>query len=346
MLGHFRFLLALMVIVFHLGGTETCSHWGVYAVFGFYVISGYLMTMVLNSRYGFNLRGGARYLANRALRLYPPYLCVCGLALVLLAIWGQRLGRYHPAIHVPASLNQWFGNLLIVPFVGDNPVRLVPPAWSLAVELVFYFLLWLFIARSRSTALFGLLVSLGWTAKLIAVGADFSLRYYTVSASALPFCLGAGTYYVKDELRRRLPALVQLTLPLLFIANVLTARFWHADVLLWPFYLNVLLAGLSVVVLADGQRFRPGIWDQWLGSLSYPMFLCHWHAGFLAYRLVRGPSHSLAILFVALPIALAFSFLLCRFVEQPVARLRERIKRPQPAPEEAMAVVEPRRAAA
>ena len=37
MLGHFRFLLALLVIVYHFGTRPFCRQWGVYAVFGFYV---------------------------------------------------------------------------------------------------------------------------------------------------------------------------------------------------------------------------------------------------------------------------------------------------------------------
>ena len=333
MLGHFRFLLAMMVIIYHLAGIGSCAHWGVYAVFGFYVISGYLMTMVLQRRYGFDLRGGARYLTNRVLRLFPPYLCVLAIALLLLVCWGQRLPRFHEAIQRPTSISQWLGNLLIVPFVGERPVRLIPPAWSLAVEIVFYFLLWLFIARSRWTTAFSLLLAIAYTAKLIAGGADFGLRYYTVAASALPFCLGAGVFHAQESLRRGMPRLVRFAVPAAFIANVLFASHWSADAFLWPFYLNVVLAGLSVVVLADGAQFRPGAWDQWLGSLSYPMFLCHWHAGFLAYRLIGGPARSLSILLVALPIMLALSFFICRCVEQPIARLRDRIKAPRPLAE-------------
>jgi peptidoglycan/LPS O-acetylase OafA/YrhL len=325
MLGHFRFLLALLVVVFHLGQQPFCRHWGVYAVFGFYVISGYLMTLVLHQTYGFGLGGGARYLANRALRLFPPYLCVCALALLLLQRWGPRVSHFHEAIRFPATTSQWLGNLLIVPFVSDCPVRLIPPAWSLAVEIVFYFMLWLVIARSRWTVLAGLLAALGFTAYLIESGAGFAARYYTVSASALPFSVGAGLFFVKDLLRSRLPTSALAVVPGLFVAHVVLAPLCWADVFLWPFYINVALAALSVLALTD-PRLRGGAWNQWLGSLSYPLFLCHWHAGFLAHRWVKGPTHSWAVLLAALPIAVGVSFLICRYVERPIARWRDRLK--------------------
>jgi peptidoglycan/LPS O-acetylase OafA/YrhL len=47
------------------------------AVFAFYTLSGYLMTRVLNERYGFTAAGTAAFALNRVLRLWPVYL-VCG----------------------------------------------------------------------------------------------------------------------------------------------------------------------------------------------------------------------------------------------------------------------------
>ena len=62
MFGIFRTLLALAVVVDHLGGVHGM---GTYAVFGFYVLSGYLMTMVLHRTYGYSISGFSRYALNR-----------------------------------------------------------------------------------------------------------------------------------------------------------------------------------------------------------------------------------------------------------------------------------------
>jgi peptidoglycan/LPS O-acetylase OafA/YrhL len=54
---HLQVCLSIMVVVYHLGGrpvADSVGEIGAYAVFGFYVLSGYLMTLVLNERYHFN----------------------------------------------------------------------------------------------------------------------------------------------------------------------------------------------------------------------------------------------------------------------------------------------------
>ena len=204
MLGHFRFLLALLVIVYHFGAKPFCRQWGVYAVFGFYVISGYLMTLVLASRATASASAAAlRYLANRALRLFPPYLCVVAVALLLLERWGTRVTRFHEAMQIPATTGQWLGNLLIVPFVGDCPVPLdsarlvVGGRDGLSISA---------LARHRSLALDGLARSADFARhhrpSRLSKRPTSARRYYTVSASALPFCVGASIFFVKDALRR------------------------------------------------------------------------------------------------------------------------------------------------
>ena len=79
-----RYILATMVAQTHLwplGAAWT----GNIAVFAFYTLSGYLMTRVLNERYGFSARGTVAFLLNRVLRLWPAYLTILGLTLIALS---------------------------------------------------------------------------------------------------------------------------------------------------------------------------------------------------------------------------------------------------------------------
>ena len=105
MLGMLRFLLAYLVVLSHLVGSEYMSHFGFYAVRGFFVISGFIMTLTLNETYAFD---GARFWANRALRLLPPFYLVslATLAAVFilpqqaadfLKFWARAVARRHPA---------------------------------------------------------------------------------------------------------------------------------------------------------------------------------------------------------------------------------------------------------
>ena len=87
MFGIFRYVLALLVTFGHLkyflqGGWNWT---GLYAVFGFFVLSGYLMTRVLHRTYGYGLRGLLAY-RDRALRIYPAYWATFALSLLWLLL--------------------------------------------------------------------------------------------------------------------------------------------------------------------------------------------------------------------------------------------------------------------
>ena len=67
MFGTFRFMLAMMVVHSHFSGGGLA---GPVAVFGFFCLSGYLMTRIVNETYSDGLSGYLRYLGNRA----PEYI--------------------------------------------------------------------------------------------------------------------------------------------------------------------------------------------------------------------------------------------------------------------------------
>ena len=66
---------------------------GQIAVFAFYTLSGYLITRVLNTRYGFNWRGTGAFALNRLLRLWPAYVAL--MALALIAVRFLPLHEFH-----------------------------------------------------------------------------------------------------------------------------------------------------------------------------------------------------------------------------------------------------------
>ena len=82
MFGVLRTTLALMVMAFHL--FAGIAPLGKYAVFGFYVISGYLMTLVMNDTYGHTWSGRYAFALNRLLRLYPQYWAAATFSIVLI----------------------------------------------------------------------------------------------------------------------------------------------------------------------------------------------------------------------------------------------------------------------
>ncbi|MCI1709030.1 MAG: hypothetical protein LKM39_00445 [Chiayiivirga sp.] len=67
--GTWRLFLALLVGASHLW-VDMVAGPAAYAVWGFFVLSGYLMTHVLSTKYGFSARGLAGYAHNR----FPAHL--------------------------------------------------------------------------------------------------------------------------------------------------------------------------------------------------------------------------------------------------------------------------------
>jgi len=133
-----RYILAAMVAQTHLwplGVAWTAS----IAVFAFYTLSGYLMTRVLNERYGFTTRGTAAFLLNRVLRLWPAYLALLGLTLIALLF--LPLSNFFFLIRMPTTLADIVTNLAILGQVTFDFRQWLPLAkpvvtsWSLSIEL-------------------------------------------------------------------------------------------------------------------------------------------------------------------------------------------------------------------
>jgi len=124
---------------------------GSYAVFAFYILSGYLMAHVLTDVYGFSPVGTSRFLANRILRIYSPYLAVLLMSIAIFFSIKSIPAEFYFSQH-PKTLSDWLKNIFIF---GLKPMsvipvpRLVGVAWTLYVELFYYLAMALFLARHR-----------------------------------------------------------------------------------------------------------------------------------------------------------------------------------------------------
>lgn len=285
MFGSLRYILALMVVVTHF--VPSYMRWpGYYAVYGFYVLSGFLMTTVLNERYGFSAEGLKRYLSNRALRIFPPYWAVLSITLALAYYLPDVSLAMNPLIKVPESGVDWLSNVFIFGQYFDpslESARLVPPAWSLFVELVFYLAMGLLLSRSFYFTAVWFAVSLAYTLIALFGHWEFYTRYYTVMAGSLGFSLGALLYHIKGYIR--LPRFLLIPVSAAFVLNVLLADKLWRYVMVEGFYLSVFLSALLILALSGLRADRAPAWfkktDIFLGNLSYPLFLSHWAVAIL-----------------------------------------------------------------
>ena len=101
MLDFYRFILAVLVVQAHLlaDGLPGLA-WQ--AVFSFYVLSGFLMTLVLNEVYGFGVHGFVRFFTNRILRLYPAYYALL-LVTILFIVYVSPANQLNGALSLPQT---------------------------------------------------------------------------------------------------------------------------------------------------------------------------------------------------------------------------------------------------
>src|SRR3954451_22163340 len=94
-MGTYRLLLAYCVVIEHVAtGYQALSHTGMFAVEGFYVLSGFLITKILNEVYHFEWQS---FWINRFLRLYPQYLLLLAFGSLLLAV-SPSTAAFFPAV--------------------------------------------------------------------------------------------------------------------------------------------------------------------------------------------------------------------------------------------------------
>jgi peptidoglycan/LPS O-acetylase OafA/YrhL len=347
-LGSLRFLLAFSVVIFHLSAQVPIL--GQLAVNMFYIVSGYLITLVLNETY--RGRTGA-FVANRFLRLYPAYY-VCAVTVLILHMAFPAMREFHPVWKPPLTPESSAFNLLMFPWgiMSDPNVplnflkldilqssipyyRLVPSTWSVGVEVVCYALLWAVAARSLRAALVTLSLGAAWHLYVWAFGPNQDFRYSPVAAAVMPFAFGALAYFLKPwtarlERWRGSNAFYAAWIGVTGLAFLLN---WWLDfpstVSTPSYFVNYLIGFAAVLVLQDARASGAlARIDKLLGDLSYPMFLSHYIAGGLVYQVmaVGTPVRGWAVFFVGGVATLVFSLLIVFLVDRPIAGLRDRVR--------------------
>ncbi|MGH6981241.1 MAG: acyltransferase family protein, partial [Stellaceae bacterium] len=273
MFGTLRLLLAIGVVIGHVGPEGTLIFGvgpGIAAVICFYMISGYAMTALCDGAF----RGDALgFYADRFVRLAPQYYfytIVCAVC-----IYGAGISLIS---RPPLDLTTLISAATVIPFQLYSGAIVDAPAWTLAIEAIFYVMLPLLL-RSRA----GLWLAAGASGAvwLMAThGVIETDRYgYWTFPGVLSFLL------VGVALRRRDWRLFG-ALCAMYAGNAVTL--WHGAKLGGYGLNSHVLAGAAIgcVVVPLFARLRRRAWDDRLGNLSYGVYLAHWPivVGWLAGR--------------------------------------------------------------
>ena len=331
-MGIYRYLLACCVIMAHLTeGIGYFSHTGMFAVFGFYVLSGFLITRVLNDNYRFAF---VPFWTNRVLRLYPPYfvLLVAGLALIygaegtatfFLGAWND-----HP------GFLDWIGVVTIFPmgfWPMDWSFRPVPSIWSVGVELLNYAVLYAAVARRKNIALLMAIAAAIFHIVSLWRGDNWGPRYFPFYAALLPFALGALIYFLTNLPERRISTRTAIWFCAPVAANCVLAGLLggvqETPLFAALFYFNLAFQCLAVGALSRMRQVAFSRLDKLCGDLSYPMFLCHWLVGYvIASLFFANQSRGISLMVATLLVSSAVAYCVCRSQDAIVEPWRRRIR--------------------
>jgi len=340
MFGLYRTLLALMVVAAHVGGIPGI---GAFALIGFYVLSGYLMTFIMQNNYGYSKAGIIKYALNRFLKIYPMYWMVLVISTILIFFVGEDFSSIiNGSMYFPRDTIDLLRNIFIFFPFSESP-RLIPPVWALTVELFFYLFIGAGLSKDRRIVLGWFFVSAVYHPLAFYYGWD---HYFTIFAASLSFSLGALVYHYRGEIERHfLPAItnkMHRSLPVVVFGWILLN--WLLGYMLgsrlneaffWAFfYLNYPVSAILVIILSARTSLPliTGSFDKWVGDISYPIYLVHAPIGMTVSAALTGirvePNHQgFMVLVISLPLIILTSMILSKLTGRPVERIRSVIKK-------------------
>ena len=313
MYGTFRLALAIMVVMAHMGHVGSI---GGMAVKGFFVLSGFLMTMLMDTTY--RGRVGA-FALNRFLRLYPTYWASMALSALILAFFPTSNG-YLGYPHLTSLPFQ----LLYLNTSDDTP-NLLPTAWAVTNEIVMYILIGLGISKTIGRTAVWLSVSALYVACLpeFAPG-NSGWDYFYPPAASLPFAVGAMAYHLRESLPRQWSLHVAASaLAGLAVAIYLADGPKFGQSANFLFMLSSAFLVPSLLYVRSSELIRT--WDGRLGSLSYPLYLIHFPGACITFALLH-PWGVWQADYEVLACGLMLSAIIVVLIDNPIQKLRDAVR--------------------
>ena len=320
-----RAVAALLVTIFH----ARLMPGGFIGVDIFYVISGYLITGLIIREIGKTGRLDLNeFYQRRIKRLLPTSVFVLFVTavvgiFVLPAITRDALGRdlFAAAAYVSNYLFAWWEN--DYQNLNATPSPFIH-YWSLAVEEQFY-VVWpifiLFLSRYGKRTIFqgvAMVTALSFLLSIYLTQVAPIWAFYSLPTRAWELGFGALLVFIPDRyLRNRF-------LPWIGAIGIAIATFNFDESTAFPGF-NALLPVVATAILIGSIPVWPRFFNdlsnnrlmQWLGAISYPLYLGHWPALVLPSSALGRPLQIRERLLCILS-TIVLAHITSKFVEQPL----------------------------
>ena len=349
-----RAIAVIMVVAYH---ARLPMPGGFTGVDVFFVISGFVITAMLNREFGWHgTISLATFYGRRFLRLTPALALLVACVAIAAALLQSPFGPQQATAQTGIGAMLLSANLVIAHASGDyfaadakfNPLL---NTWSLSVEEQFYLVFptilligWLIGARLRRPALTGWIVlgitiasfwlCVHWTeggsegsALTTWLGSPQSAAFYFSPARAWEFGVGALLAIVLAR-SPRMPGSVARWAGIVGIGMIAISAFGITDAMAFPGTLALLpVVGTALVIMAGTQHtplvsrmlaIRPLVA---IGDVSYSWYLWHWPVIVFASLLLPAQQPILAMAAIGSLIPAAVSYVA---IEQPLRRWRPR----------------------
>jgi peptidoglycan/LPS O-acetylase OafA/YrhL len=328
-----RFFLALNVVLFHLWNAAAPGA-GPVAVLGFFFVSGFLITQIVQEVYSMPRHSWA-FLLNRTLRIYPQYLAALGLGLLTIQLYPDVAGHINSYLRWPASGVEWLPQLAIAGLDHSN-VRVLPATWTLGTELYFYLVIGLVTARSKKAAIALCAASVPVAALCATNTLPFEF-YGSAMGNGFVFAFGSLAYFYRNAFHVR-PRLFALAAAAYLAHTFVIPALEQADVDKANLAGSVLPFAVVMLFLVQHRMQGPRITAvaNLLGKIAYPVFLLHWAvcvvlsawlfnglASFDMPGLWQGAGYFRAMFAGVIVVSVLFYLL----IDQPVERYRRVVRR-------------------
>ncbi|MBP7807850.1 MAG: acyltransferase [Bacteroidia bacterium] len=343
-MGILRFLLALSVIASHatgigipFPGEKPYPMWAMQLIDGrqavalFFIISGFYMAMVLNTKYQNNT---LRFYGNRFLRLWPTYIVVLILACTFTDLGTNILNAVKDCgLSVKAYV--WLSNIFIFgtdsfwllsldncdlhyypAFLNDtsNGYRLLvnQPSFSISMEMVFYLMAPFILKSLKRIWIYFVIGVLYYFYFILSGHFNIIYQYHLLPSSFIYFALGALAWHYSKNINFELTDKKVILVFLVCLALMFSYTLFPMIIIL-PF-------AIMVPKLFSITKHSKA--DRLIGELSYPLYIVHYPVLYYLWGQGVAGNHIGLYCFLA---TLVISVIIHFIIERPIDLWRQKL---------------------